>query len=283
MMQISESKGAIVMGRLSGIPAPAIAGVVRETGIRSAIAAIKNCVYSGADMIDLHLSCLEQQDTESLRKIISASKLPVLALNYNNTYLWGSAGLTEEQRVESWLRAIEAGAAGVDIQGYTFHTPSKSGFCGEDRYSFTKGNPKEIVTDPAIIEKQCRLIKTVHQMGAEVLLSCHPGIPMCCEQVVDLALFLEQRQPDIIKIVTRAETEEDLAESIKTMLALKKAVKTPVTYHAAGAAGTLSRIINPALGGQIAFCVDRYTESSTMEQLDLKTAKQTIENLKKIM
>ena len=120
-------------------------------------------------------------------------------------------------------------------------------------------------------------------MGAEVLLSCHPGFPMCCEQVVDLALFLEQRQPDIIKIVTRAETEEDLAESIKTMLALKKAVKTPVTYHAAGAAGMLSRIINPALGGQIAFCVDRYTESSTMEQLDLKTARQTIENLKKIM
>lgn len=271
------------MKRLSELTAPAIAGVVRETTVRGAIAAIKNCVYSGADMIDLHLSCLEQQDPESLQKIISSSKLPVLALNYNNTYLWGSAGLSEEQRVESWLQAIDAGAAGVDIQGYTYHTPSKSGFCGEDRYSFTKGNPKEIVTDPEIIEKQCQLIQTVHDRGVEVLLSCHPGIPMQCDQVVDLALFLEQRQPDIIKIVTRAETEEDLAESIKTMLALKKAVKTPVAYHAAGAAGMLSRVINPALGGQIAFCVDRYTESSTMEQLDLKTAKQTIDNLKKIM
>ena len=30
-------------------------------------------------------------------------------------------------------------------------------------------------------------------MGAEVLLSCHPGIQMKCEQVVDLALFLEKR------------------------------------------------------------------------------------------
>ena len=268
--------------KLSRIPAPALAGVVKEKSIRGAIAEIKNCTYDGADMIDLHLSCLENSDVESLKKIISSSRLPILALHYNSTYESTDAGFSEEERVASFLRATEAGAAGIDMQGYTFHLPSKKGFCGEDKYSFTKGNPREIVTDQAIISKQCELIERVHSMGAEVLLSCHPGIPMTCDQVVELALFLEQRGPDIIKIVTKAESEDDLAESIRAMLTLKKEIKTPVSYHAAGKAGILSRIINPLLGSQIAFCVDRYTEASVMEQIDLRTAATVVQNVKKI-
>lgn len=269
--------------KISAIKAPAVAGVIREKTYRAAIAEIKNCMYDGADMIDLHLSCLLEDDIDTLQKIIKASPLPVLALNYNKTYEWESAGYTEEQRIQSLLRAVQAGADGIDIQGYTYHLPSKSAFCGEDKYSFTKASPKEIVTDEAVISKQCALIDKVHSMGAEVLLSCHPAIPMTSEQVVDLALFLEKRNPDIIKIVTRADNEDDLAESIRAMLLLKKEVKTPISYHASGVQGALSRVVNPALGGQIAFCIDRFSESSTMEQLDLKTAKQTIESLQKIM
>ena len=106
---------------------------------------------------------------------------------------------------------------------------------------------------------------------------------MTSEQIVDLALFLEKRNPDIIKIVTRADSEDDLAESIRTMLILKKEVKTPITYHANGKAGMLSRIINPLLGGQIAFCVDRYDEGSTMEQIDLRTAMAIVTNMKKLL
>lgn len=34
--------------------------------------------------------------------------------------------------------------------------------------------------------------------------------------------------------------------------------------------------------GQIIFCVDRFSQSSTMEQLDLKTVKAVIDNMKKI-
>lgn len=267
--------------KLSQLRAPAIAGVVREKTVLGAIAEIKNSMYDGADMIDLHMSCLEDTSVDALKRIIGASKLGVLALNYNGTYEWADAGFSEEERVATFLRAVEAGAAGIDMQGYTFHLPSKNGFCGEDNYSFTKGNPKEIVTDEAIISKQCELIKKVHSMGAEVLLSCHPGVTMSADQVVDLALFLEKRNPDIIKIVTKAENEDDLSESIRAMLLLKKEVKTPVSYHANGQAGMLSRIINPLLGGQIAFCVDRYNEGSTLDQLDLKTVKNIVENMRK--
>lgn len=244
---------------------------------------MKNCMFDGADMIDLHLSCLENYDVDTLKDIVNSIKLPILALNYNRTFDWQDLGLTEEERIETFYTAVKAGVAGVDMQGYSFHRPSIEGFCGEDKYSFTKNNPKEIVTDSAVISKQCEFIENVHNMGAEVLLSCHPGIPMNSTQVVELALFLEQRNPDIIKIVTSATNEDEMIESIKTMLLLKKEVKTPVSYHANGKFGGLSRIINPVLGGQIAFCVDRFSESATLEQLDLKASRIVVDNIRKLI
>lgn len=267
---------------LSKLPSPVIAGVVREKSAKGAIAEIKNCTYDGAMMIDLHLSCLEDRSPDAIKNIINSSKLPVLALNYNRTFDWQDAGFSEDERVKSLLSAVEAGAAGVDIQSYTYDLPSRDRFVGEDKYSFTKGNPKEVVTDEAIIFKQCELIERVRSMGAEVLLSCHPGIAMNAEQVVELALFLEKRNPDIIKIVTISNSEEELIESFRAMSLLKKEVKTTVSYHAGGKAGSFSRIVNPMLGGHIIFCVDRFNEGSTMEQLDLKTTRIIVDNLKKI-
>lgn len=93
-------------------------------------------------MIDLYMSCLENADTETLKAIINSSKLPVLALNYNKTYDWEDTNFSEDKRVDSFLRAVDAGAAGIDMQGYTFHIPSKDGFCGEDIYSFNKGQKR---------------------------------------------------------------------------------------------------------------------------------------------
>ncbi len=102
-------------------------------------------------------------------------------------------------------------------------------------------------------------------------------------QVVELALFLEKRKPDIIKIVTAATNEEEMIEAIKAMVLLKKEVKTPVSYHANDQFGGLTRIVNPTLGGQIAFCVDRFTETSTVGQLDLKTTRTVLDNITKLL
>ena len=74
------------MLKLSKLKAPALAGVVKEKNERLSIAEIKNCIYDGADMIDLHMSCLESTSVESLAKIINSSKLPILALYYDSVY-----------------------------------------------------------------------------------------------------------------------------------------------------------------------------------------------------
>lgn len=271
------------MKRISQLEAPALAGVVKERTAAAAVAEIANCRYDGADMIDLHLSCLEERDESTLRAVIGASRLPVLALNYDQAYDRTACGFTEEEREALFLTAVRAGAAGVDMQGYTFDAKSKAAFCGDDRYPFTKKHPKEVVTDPAVIARQCAFIETVHSMGAEVLLSCHTGVAMDAGELVALALFLEERGPDVIKLVTPARDEAELAESLRAMTLLKREVKTPVSYHANGAAGRLSRIVNPVMGGQILFCCDRYHAGSLTEQPDLRTARAVVDGLKKML
>ena len=266
---------------------PMLIGVVRERTIRDAIAAIRNCEYHGATGIDLHLSCLDEEarSLEGLKRIVSACRLPILALNYNQTYDYVSFETDEESRIDLLLRFVEAGGAAIDMQGYTYDLPSKTKFRSEFShlgYSFIRDNPMEIVVDPKVIEKQMELIDRVHHAGAEVLISTHPWVPMNCEQVVDLALFLEKRNPDVIKIVTPCYNEEQLAECFKTMMTLKKEVKTQIHYHCCGAAGSLSRIINPILGGYLIFCSDGYTASSNFEQLDLQTAKNILDNINKM-
>lgn len=57
------------------LPSPVLAGVVRETTTRAAIAQIKNCQYDGAGMIDLHMSCLEDSSVAEPEKIINISSL----------------------------------------------------------------------------------------------------------------------------------------------------------------------------------------------------------------
>ena len=59
------------MMKLSTIKAPALAGVIREKDTQSAIAEIKNCLYDGADMIDLHMSCLQDTSLQTLKNIIN--------------------------------------------------------------------------------------------------------------------------------------------------------------------------------------------------------------------
>lgn len=267
---------------------PMFAGVIKENTLDQVYAAIRNCEYHGATGIDLHLSCLKEefQTEENIKKMIDCARIPVLALNYNLAYNKVIYDADEESRVDLLWKAAKAGAAAVDIQGYTFDLYSKTRFREEFsylNYSFIKGNPKEVVVDSKVIDKQMEFIEKVHSIGAEVLLSNHPGIAMTAEQVVDLALFVEKRKPDIIKIVTVANTEEDMLEAFKAMVLLKREVETPVSYHCSGVKGGLTRIVNPALGGFMIFCNDGFSHNSDLSQPDLATAKVIIENLKKVM
>lgn len=173
------------------------------------------------------------------------------------------------------ILAAEAGISAVDFQAYTYDLEAKEKFqeeYAENGMIFKNAKPKEIALNPEIIEKQKNLIDKFHSMGTEVLMSCHTGVPMNTEEVVSLALEIEKRNPDIIKIITPCETDEQLAESFKTMIELKKIIKKArIHYHCSGVKGKITRFVNPMLGAYLLFCVDRYKDSSNFEQLHLKT------------
>ncbi len=267
--------------------APVLTAVIRESTPREAIAEIKNYALHGAQGVDLHLSCLDAQyrNPESIAEIVNQSRLPILGLNYNQNPDWSVTETSEEERVALLMMAIDAGAAGIDMQGYTFDRPSHDRFREEFShldYSFIKNKPREVVVDPKVIDRQCDLIERVHAKGGEVLLSNHLLVPMKTDQLVELCLFLEQRNPDMIKIVTQSETDEDMLESFRSMLTIKKEIKTPVTLFCNGAMGALTRIINPMLGGYMVFTSDGFNARSNFTQMDLQTMKQVLDGVDKL-
>lgn len=272
--------------KFTDVQGPAIAGVVREKNVRDAICSIKNCELKGATVIDLHLSTLlpELRNEQSIREIVKCTDLPILALNYAQNYDYSAIpDMQEEERINLLREAAKAGVSAVDIQGYTFDLPSKSAFHGDKSLPFVKDGIKELVTDEDIIAKQTELIDEFHQMGIEVLLSNHYGVPMKAEEVVALAKFVEKRKPDVIKIVTPSTCEEDNVEALKAMLMLKKEISCKVSYHLSGKCGRISRIVNPMMGGFMMFCVDRYGVNNLPEQLDLSTASEVTNKLKRLL
>jgi len=59
-------------------------------------------------------------------------------------------------------------------------------------------------------------------------------------------------------------------------------IKTPVTLFSNGATGTLTRIINPMLGGFMVFTSDGFNARSNFTQMDLTTIKQVLDGVEKL-
>lgn len=257
--------------------APLIVDVIRERTTRDVIAAIRNGQHDGAMGYDLHLSCLDDayKNVDEMRAMISSTAKPMLALNYSQTYSYASYTTTEEERIGLLLMAAEAGVSAVDLQAYSYDADAKGRFQEEfatEEMPFAAARPKEIALNPDIIQQQVALIDRLHALGTEVLMSCHTSVPMNCAQVVSLARVMETRKPDIIKIVTPCENDDQLLEAFRTMVELKKVIThARIHFHCSGQHGKLTRIINPMLGAYLMFCTDRYTPSSNFEQLHLKT------------
>lgn len=259
---------------------PVLTGAVQEKTAEAAIRAIKNFALRGAKGIDLHLTRMNEEclKKEVLERIISESPLPIFALDYTVT----TTEKEENERIERLLRAFEAGVSGIDMQGYSFDFKSRDVFdenFSASEHPFVKYKPKEVVVNPKVIEKQCEVIERIHAKGGEVLLSNHIATFMECDDLVDLAVFLEKRNPDTLKFVTMCNTEYELAETVKAMLKINREIKTPTTLICNGKYRMISRILNALFGGYMVFCADTYLPPyANMGQPDIATIKKIIEN-----
>ncbi len=252
---------------------PLLVDVVKEKNCRSAIAAIKNGTVDGAMGFDVHLAPLapEELTVEKLHTVFHATEKPTLALHYNQAYDMSAINDSDQRRAELFCMAVEAGASCVDMQGYTFSQKKPSSTLIGSRYSFASASPNEVTLDPETICQQKDFIDKIHGMGGEVLLSVHTGTYLNCSQTLELIELLEERSPDVIKLVGNCNTDEELTEYFKTLLMVRNmGYHARIHYHCNGTHGKLTRIIGPMLGSYLMFCIDRYNESSVFDQLPLR-------------
>ncbi len=251
---------------------PIVIGVIKEATADAAIATVAASEAQGACAFDLHVSLLEGDEREprSLERIFYESDSPILAVHYNNLPDPNAKKDTSEQRMAELVRAVEHGAAGIDMQGYTFCRDTRATLAGKDekKYPFITASPREVTLDEGVIAQQRRVIDRVHSLGAEVLMSCHTGVFLDTEQIVALALEMEKREVDIIKLVTPVNTKEQVVTALGSILELKKNIKNAkVHYHCSGRLGRITRYIAPYFGASIVFATDRYNARADREQL----------------
>ena len=234
---------------------PIILGVLKEATVDATLKQIRDCEAAGATAFNLHLSLLEGESREpsSLKRIFEGSDSPIMAVHYNNNPKGVTRKATSDERMAEVIRAVKCGAAGIDMQGYTF--------CADSRATLEKYG------DPEIIERQKEAIREVHSLGGEVLMSCHTGVFLNTKQIVSLAKLMEERSPDFIKIVTPVDNKDDVIIALNSIRALKRELHTRFSYHCSGRVGRITRYIGPYFGSSQVFAMNHYNEYADKEQL----------------
>lgn len=160
---------------------------------------------------------------------------------------------TDEDRAQYLLQALECGATMADIRG--------------DMFAPCDG---EMTFDEVAVAKQKALIEKIHGMGKEALISSHieydpkrtflPCIEhdkkwafLPYEEVLEIALEHQNRGADITKIVTNADTDEELAENFKTYFRVKEQLDIPLLFLCNGKKCLPHRLAGALIGEPMVF------------------------------
>lgn len=213
----------------------------------------------GTDAFGFQIECLEHKyRTEEIFKEIfdKMRGKPAYVTNYRGSL---NENMTDDERVEQLLLAVKCGANLIDVIG--------------DLYDPTEG---ELTENPSAIEKQKELIKKIHSMGAEVLMSSHTFRFMSTDEVVRYVNAQHDRGADIAKIVGTANTRCELMQNINTTMELTKPEYGSTLFLCTGDYCKVHRVAGPLIGGGMFLCVAEYDELATVSQPLIDNAKNVI-------
>ena len=137
---------------------PLLCAMVQDETPDDMICTIMDSLYDGAEAFGIQLCNLrpEYRTEEILRKIFSYCEgKPIYITSYRGKY---NKELSEEERMDFLLMGLRAGATLCDIPGDTF-APCK----------------EQMTFESEAVEKQKELIREIHELGGEVLISSHTG------------------------------------------------------------------------------------------------------------
>ncbi len=241
---------------------PLVTGMVLKNNPDDIRFTVKNSIYAGADALGIQLCRLKREyhTGENYKKIFSAcAGKPIYVTNYR--YLQNSS-LDDGECMEDIKLALKCGATLADVMGDTFD-PSEM----------------ELTKNPSAIDKQKKLIDEIHSMGKEVLMSSHIYTFTPAQKVLEIAMEHQNRGADISKIVTGANSDEELMENLKITTLLKKELKIPFLFLSGGTHTKLHRMIGPLLGCCMYLAVYQHDADSVPTQPTIAAAKAVRDNL----
>lgn len=244
------------MKKFSELSSPSITVMLKSTRRDELIEEIKLSIAEGADSFCLLYEGLEPESKtdESAKAILSATEgMPVYVTNYIRGDTCPDE--TDDERAERLLDLLSMGASLIDVR--------TDMFCPSD---------DEVTENPEAVLKQMRLIEEIHARGAEVIMSSHIFRFVSPEEVLRIAMLQRERGADIAKIVTVADTEEELDEAYRTIFLLKRSLGIPFLYLINGKMHRSHRMLSGALGSRIYLCRENsYTGLTQPTVEDIKS------------
>ena len=241
---------------------PIITGMVTEKSLEANLEKIALYKAQGVEAFCFQLEQLPHEDKcrERLSLIFDAmAGYPVYTTNYMRSN--SEPDISYETIEEQLLLAIELGATLIDIPTDMYH-PSDM----------------EFTTDPVAIERQKAFIKKIHERGAEVLMSSHVLRFIPKETAYAIALAQKERGADIAKIVTAANTDEELYHNFEISLMLRERLGIKNLFLCGGEKRMMHRLLAPLLGSAIFLVRDEDTKGDVQPPID--RAKSALEYLK---
>lgn len=240
---------------------PIITAMVTETTVEANLDKIEAYKNQGTEAFCFQFERLIPSDKapERLKLLFDAMDgYPIYATNYMRGN--SEADTISWETIEDQLLLLHSlGATLIDIPADMYH-PSDM----------------ELATDQKAIERQKAFINKLHERGAEVLMSAHVLRFIPKETAYTIALAQMERGADIAKIVTWADTDEELAENFEISMMLSKNLKIKSLFLCGGEKRKRHRLLGPLFGSAIYLV--RTNEDNDI-QPKIKDAKAVLEYL----
>ncbi len=180
---------------------------------------------------------------------------PLYFCNYRRTN--SDKSLTDETLAEQLLMLLELSEPTrrdviIDVAG-NLYDPS----------------PIEISCDETVIARQKALLNEIHARGGLALMSSHMFKFMKPEEVLELARAHKSRGADVSKIVTDANTPEELYANMEASLLLRRELGIPSLFLCNGESNRAHRLLSPILGSSMALCVVESSPQQNQPKLRL--------------
>lgn len=227
--------------------------MLKETTIEGLLKEIKDALKVGTDAFGFQMETItrEFRAPEYLNQLFSAMQgkpcyiTDYLRFNDNNS------DRTDDELTQELLVGVDCGAKLVDIRGDLFDP-----------------NDIELTENPQAVAKQKAVIDEIHKRGGEVLMSSHLMRFADKDEVLKIALAQQERGADIAKIVTSADSEEELIQNFEILLELKRTLKIEFLFLCNGTHCKIHRLLGPTIsGGMYLSVLDTSTNNSSQPKM----------------